>query len=96
MLKEKRQEKGLTQQQLADLVHCRRETIANIENGKYNTSLDLADYIAQVLDCTLYDIFDLYSKPAYEGALYEKWSDGMGKAFERAYTYAQAFKPSDD
>ena len=34
-LKEYRESKGLKQADLADLVHVRRETIVNLEKGKY-------------------------------------------------------------
>ena len=37
-----RQTKGLTQEQLAELVGVRRETIMRLEQGLYNPSLKLA------------------------------------------------------
>ena len=52
-LKEYRESKGLKQADLADLVHVRRETIVNLEKGKYNPSLKLAMDIANVFQTTV-------------------------------------------
>ena len=56
-LKIARVEKGLSQQDLADLVSATRQTIGLIEKGKYNPSLNLCVKIALALDKTLNDIF---------------------------------------
>ncbi len=56
-LKIARVEKGLSQQELADLVDATRQTIGLIEKGKYNPSLNLCIKIARTLDKTLNDIF---------------------------------------
>jgi len=56
-LKIARVEKGLSQQDLADLVSATRQTIGLIEKGKYNPSLNLCIKIALALDKTLNDIF---------------------------------------
>ncbi|PLX13458.1 MAG: transcriptional regulator [Marinilabiliales bacterium] len=56
-LKMARVEKGLSQQELADLVDATRQTIGLIEKGKYNPSLNICIKIAKVLDKTLNDIF---------------------------------------
>lgn len=40
----------MTQQQLADLVGARRETIGNLEAGRYNPSLMLAYKITSALN----------------------------------------------
>ena len=56
-LKLARVEKGLSQQELADLVNATRQTIGLIEKGKYNPSLNLCLRIAKTLDKTLNDIF---------------------------------------
>jgi putative transcriptional regulator len=47
----------MQQAELAQLVGVRRETIGNLENGKYNPSLKLAMDIAKVFDTTVEDIF---------------------------------------
>ena len=56
-LKIARVEKGLSQQDLADLVDATRQTIGLIEKGKYNPSLNLCIKIAKALDRTLNDLF---------------------------------------
>ena len=47
-MKEHRARLGLKQEDLARLVGVRRETIGNLEKGRYNPSLVLAWNIAQV------------------------------------------------
>ena len=44
-----RQKKGITQQELADLVGVTRQTINALENARYNPSLLLAYKITQIL-----------------------------------------------
>ncbi len=56
-LHELRKERNMQQAELAKLVGVRRETIGNLENGRYNPSLKLAMDIAQVFDTTVEDIF---------------------------------------
>ena len=56
-MKEHRARLGLKQEELAKLVGVRRETIGNLENGRYNPSLKLAMDIAHVFGCTVEDIF---------------------------------------
>ena len=54
---EYRKDRNMQQSELAELVGVRRETIGNLENGKYNPSLKLAMDIAKVFDCKVEDIF---------------------------------------
>ncbi len=56
-LHELRKERNMQQAELAKLVGVRRETIGNLENGRYNPSLKLAMDIAKVFDTTVEDIF---------------------------------------
>jgi putative transcriptional regulator len=56
-LKIARVEKGLSQQELADLVDATRQTIGLIEKSKYNPSLNLCLRIARTLDKSLDDLF---------------------------------------
>ena len=50
---------NLTQQGLAELVGCSRQTINSIENSKFVPSVALALTIAKVLEQKLEDIFYL-------------------------------------
>jgi putative transcriptional regulator len=56
-MKELREKQHLTQEQLAQKVGARRETILFLEKGKYNPSLKLAHDIAKVLDSKIEDVF---------------------------------------
>ena len=56
-IKELRAREGLTQQDLADRVEVRRETIVFLEKGRYNPSLALAYRIARVFGLPIEDIF---------------------------------------
>ncbi len=58
-IKEYRAKFDLTQEELADLVNVRRETIGHLENGKYNPSLKLALDIATVFHTTVEDLFTI-------------------------------------
>lgn len=49
----------LTQDQLAKLVSCSRQTISSIEKGKFKPSVELALRLANVLKCNVEDIFKL-------------------------------------
>jgi putative transcriptional regulator len=56
-IKENRARLNLTQEQLADKVGVRRETIVFLEKGKYNPSLRLAHNIAIALGSNIDDLF---------------------------------------
>jgi putative transcriptional regulator len=56
-IKEFRARYDLTQEELANLVGVRRETIVFLEKGKYNPSLNLAYRIAKVLHTTIEELF---------------------------------------
>lgn len=56
-IKEYRQKLGLTQEQLADKVGVRRETIVFLEQGKYNPSLKLAHDVAVALNSSINQLF---------------------------------------
>ncbi|MDU6114583.1 MAG: helix-turn-helix domain-containing protein [Paeniclostridium sordellii] len=56
-LKKYRQLKELTQEELAIKVNVRRETIARLENAKYNPSLELAVRISKELDTPIENLF---------------------------------------
>jgi len=55
-----RQQKGLSQQELADLVNVSRQTLSSLENGRYNPSVITSYKIARVLECDyIEDLFFL-------------------------------------
>lgn len=56
-LKGYRVAKGLTQEQLAEMVGVRRETIMRLEKAQYNPSLKLAIDISRVVQAPIEDIF---------------------------------------
>ena len=56
-IKEYRARLDMTQEDLAKLVHSRRETIVYLEKGKYNPSLKLAFDIATALHTSVDDLF---------------------------------------
>jgi putative transcriptional regulator len=58
-LKLARVEKGLTQEELADLVGVTRQTIGLIEAGKYNPTLKLCLLLANATDKSLDELFGI-------------------------------------
>lgn len=58
-LKFVRESRGITQQELADRIGMRRETILHLENNRYNPSLEMALKIAQVFDLRVEELFQL-------------------------------------
>lgn len=56
-MKEYRAKYDMRQEDLAKMVDVRRETIANLEKGKYNPSLVLAWRIAKVFNVSIEEIF---------------------------------------
>lgn len=56
-LKRYRQFNELTQEELAIKVNVRRETIARLENAKYNPSLELAVKISKELNTPIEKLF---------------------------------------
>ena len=58
-IKEYRARHNMKQEELARLVGVRRETIGNLEKGRYNPSLVLAWNIAQVVGVSIEEIFSV-------------------------------------
>ena len=52
-----RERLGMTQLELAEACGVRRETIVNLERGRYNPSLKLALRICDVLQARVEDVF---------------------------------------
>ena len=59
-LKKYRLLKALTQEQLAELVGVRRETIMRLEKAQYNPSLKLAIDISRAVETPIEEIFIFY------------------------------------
>lgn len=57
-IKEYRAKYNLSQKELARRAGVRRETIGNLENGKYNPSLKLAFDIAKVFNIAIEELFE--------------------------------------
>lgn len=56
-IKEFRARYDMTQEQLANIVGVRRETIVFLEGGKYNPSLKLAHDVARALHASMDELF---------------------------------------
>lgn len=56
-LEEIRKERGITQEELANVLEVSRQTIGSLENGRYNPSIILAFKIAKYFSLTIEDIF---------------------------------------
>ena len=70
-VRELRQAAGLTQQQLADLVHVSSRTIISLEKGQYSPSLMLAYRIALVFHTTVEELCCLKENKELEDQMYE-------------------------
>lgn len=57
-LKELRQIKGISQQEIADYLHCTAVTYSRYENGSRSPSLDLLVKLADYFDVTLDYLFE--------------------------------------
>ena len=56
-IKELREERGLTQEQLGQMVGTSRQTINAIETEKFEPSIWLAYDISQVFNCSIEEVF---------------------------------------
>ncbi|RGB77962.1 helix-turn-helix transcriptional regulator [Anaerococcus nagyae] len=56
-LEEIRKSRGITQEELANILEVSRQTIGSLENGRYNPSIILAFKIAKFFNLTIEDIF---------------------------------------
>ena len=56
-LKSLREQHGLSQEKLADVLGVSRQTIISIEKGRYDPSLPLAFQLAAQFDCAIEDLF---------------------------------------
>ena len=65
---------GLTQQQLAELVHVSSRTIISLEKGQYNPSLLLAYRLALVFHTTVEELYCLAENKELEDRENEDWT----------------------
>lgn len=56
-MKELREKKGLTQEQLGELVGTSRQAINAIETEKFEPSIWLAHDISKIFDCSIEEVF---------------------------------------
>ncbi len=56
-LEKLRKERGIKQEELADILEVSRQTISSLEKGRYNPSIQLAFKIARYFDLKIEDIF---------------------------------------
>ena len=52
-----RNEKGYTQQKLADKIHVTNKAISNWENGRSNPDLDMMKELAKIFDVTVDELY---------------------------------------
>lgn len=70
-VKEMRMQRGMTQMQLAALVHVSARTIISIEKGQYSPSLMLAYRMAEVFGTTVEELCCLRENREQEDRAYE-------------------------
>jgi len=56
-LEELRKQKGIRQEELAEILEVSRQTIGSLENGRYNPSIILAIKIARFFGTSVEEIF---------------------------------------
>ncbi len=56
-LEELRKQRGIKQEELAEILEVSRQTIGSLENGRYNPSILLAFKIAKYFGMSIEDIF---------------------------------------
>ena len=71
-IKELRQSRKITQQQLAELVHVSARTIISIEKEQYSPSLMLAYRIAEIFGVTVEELCCLKENKEQEDQQYEE------------------------
>jgi putative transcriptional regulator len=52
-----RKERGIRQEELADVLEVSRQTVSSLENGRYNPSITLAFKVARYFGMTIEEIF---------------------------------------
>jgi putative transcriptional regulator len=57
LIRDKRTERNMTQEELSQALQVSRQTIISLEKGKYKPSLILAHKLAQIFECSIEDLF---------------------------------------
>ena len=55
-IKKMREQRGLTQKQLADLIGVAQQHVSRWENGNHRPSIDILMKIAEILNCNISDL----------------------------------------
>lgn len=71
-IKDYRTQRGMTQQDLADLVRVSVRTIISLEKGRYNPSLMLAYRLALTFDTTIEELYCLQENKEMEESQHEE------------------------
>ena len=74
LVRELRTQAGLTQQQLAEMVHVSSRTIISLEKGQYNPSLLLAYRLALVFGTTVEELYCLAENKELEDQEHDNWA----------------------
>ncbi len=79
-LREKRQELGLSQKQLAEMAGITRQAVAAVETNQYSPATSVALQLARVLHCRVEDLFSLkQSGEIIEGELLGRLPQSYGR-----------------
>ncbi|MEN2767733.1 helix-turn-helix transcriptional regulator [Ornithinibacillus xuwenensis] len=57
LIREKRMDRNMTQEELSQALKVSRQTIISLEKGKYKPSLVLAHKLAQIFKCQIEELF---------------------------------------
>lgn len=86
-LKSQRKEMGMTQQQVADLIGCSRETYIRYESRNDMPSLVDADKLARLFCVTMYDLWpELLSSIDYNYSMKRNFLEGRDDALAAMIT----------
>lgn len=92
ILKEYRKESSLSQQAVADYLGMARETYCRMEGSGDMPSLAVADKLAALYMCTIYDLWpELDSKRHHDFAIKMARADGKNDALESVIRTASAY-----
>lgn len=79
-LRERRQQRGLTQRELAAAAGVTRQTVGGIESGRYGPGVEVGLRLARALGCHVEDLFSLEAGPGPEVAAVGAGLEGSAAA----------------